>query len=150
MTRKSWSDFMAKASQPALFAPPSQPKRKRRGAFRPPEPYETDIQKVILEALKLHPLVRDIERINVIAGRLLGKGGKVSRFVRSSKPGRCDLEGMATDGKLICIEVKRPSNRSNTSKEQRERIDMVKAAGGYAGVATCVEEAFAIIEGRSS
>jgi hypothetical protein len=113
------------------------------------EPLEADIQKTILDGLALHPAVARIERINVIAGRLYVKGGKPSRFIRSCKKGRVDLDGFSASGKVIAIEVKRPSTRNNLSDEQRDYLDQVKRAGGLAGVATCYEEAAAIVEGRS-
>ena len=103
---------------------------------------------MILDALSIHPLVARIERINVIAGRLLGKYGKPSRFMRSCKKGRVDLDGFSVDGKIIAIEVKRPATRNHLTDEQRAYLDQVKKAGGLAGVATCYEEAVAIVEGR--
>ncbi|MBK8117619.1 MAG: VRR-NUC domain-containing protein [Candidatus Accumulibacter sp.] len=51
-------------------------------------------------------------------------------------------------GKVIAIEVKRPSTRNNLTEEQRAYLEQVKRAGGLAGVATCYEEAAAIVEGR--
>lgn len=149
--RAAWSDFAASRTlQPVLFDAAAlaqvQPKRRRRGTVKKLEPKEVDLQRVILEALRLHPRVADIERINVLAGRLLGKDGKAGRFVRSCRKGNVDLQGMAIDGKKIAIEVKRPSTRMDVSDEQRAFLDAVRAAGGYAGVATSVEEAFAIVE----
>ena len=84
-----------------------------------------------------------------MAGRLCGKDGKPSsRFMRSCKKGRVDLDGFSVNGKVIAIEVKRPSTRNNLTDEQRAYLERVKRSGGLAGVATSVEEAFAIVEGR--
>jgi hypothetical protein len=152
-SRRAWTDFASKASlQPALFDAAemarAQPKRRRPGSVKKPVVLERDIQRTILDGLRLHPLVSRIERINVMAGRLYGKDGKPSRFMRSCQKGRVDLDGFTVDGRVIAIEVKRPSTRNGLSDEQREYLDQVKRAGGLAGVATCYEEAAAIVEGR--
>ena len=152
-SRRAWTDFADRQHvQPALIDPAplarAQPKRRRPGSIKKPVILERDIQKVILQALSLHPLVARIERINVMAGRLVGKDGKASRFMRSCRRGRVDIDGFTTDGRVIAIEVKRPATRHTVTPEQQEYLDQVKEANGLAGVATCVEEAFAIVEGR--
>lgn len=151
--RRAWTDLSsAPHVQPALFDPvavaDAQPKRRRPGSAKRPALLEREIQSVILAALKLHPKVARIERINVMAGRLMGKDGSASRFMRSCAKGRVDLDGFSVDGKVIAIEVKRPHTRKNVSAEQMDYLGSVRAAGGLAGVATSVEEAFAIVEGR--
>jgi hypothetical protein len=45
--------------------------------------------------------------------------------------------------------VKRPSRRNEVTVEQREFLDDYIKRGDPAGVATCYEEAAAIVEGRS-
>ena len=153
--RKKWTDFAATACvQPSIFDPSTlakeQPKRRKSGTFPKPNIPEGDILRQIYEGLLLHPLVARIERINVISGRILGPNGKPGRFLRSCKKGRSDLDGFSVTGKVIAIEVKTPSTRNKLSVEQRAYLDDVKRHGGLAGVATCVEEAFAIVEGRCS
>ena len=153
--RKKWADFAATACvQPSIFDPSTlakeQPKRRKSGTFPKPNIPEGDILRQIYEGLLLHPLVARIERINVMAGRLHGKDGKPGRFLRSCKKGRSDLDGFSVTGKVIAIEVKKPSTRNELSVEQRVYLDEVKRHGGLAGVATCVEEAFAIVEGRNA
>jgi len=152
MARLRWRDYAGSVtSQPPLIAPadlPSQPKRRRPGAARKPDPLESELLGLIKAALKLHPQVADIDRINVMAGRLYGKDGKPSRFLRSCQKGRVDLDGFSKSGLVIAIEVKRPSTRGRVTPEQAAYLARVKAAGGLAGVATSVEEAFAIVEGR--
>ena len=69
--------------------------------------------------------------------------------MRSCKKGRVDLDGMMIDGRVIAIEVKRPSTRNDLTDEQRDYLAAVKNAGGIAGVATSYAEAAAIIEGRA-
>ena len=150
MTRRAWSDYVATQHvQPPLFEPPAQPKRRVKGKARHRrDPLEKDIQKLILAALRLHPMVARIERTNTGAGKLMGKGGGTSRFIRFGFPGQPDLSGLATDGRVIAIEIKRHSTRNNVSPEQRAYLDQVRDAGGYAGVATSVEEAFALLEAQ--
>lgn len=152
-SRKGWTDYMATSAvqAPLIDASelPAQPKRRRPGTVRRPVVKEIEIQRQILTALSLHPKVARIERINVMAGRLIGRDGKPSRFMRSCRRGRVDLDGFMTDGRVIAIEVKKPSTRHTVTDEQRAYLDQVAAAGGLAGVACSVEEAFAIVEGRS-
>lgn len=152
-SRKGWTDYMTtSAIQPPLVpadAIPDQPKRRRPGTVKRHIVREIDIQRSILKALSLHPLVARIERINVMAGRLIGRDGKPSRFMRSCRRGRVDLDGFMTDGRIIAIEVKRPATRNTVTEEQRAYLDQVAAAGGVAGVACSVEDALAIVAGRS-
>lgn len=154
-SRRAWTDYLSTASvQPplidkALLAETAQPKRRRPGTVRRPTILERDIVRQILDGLSMHPLVARIERINVMAGRLIGKDGKPSRFMRSCRRGRVDLDGFTSDGRVIAIEVKRPSARHKLSPEQRQYLDQVRSAGGLAGVATCLDEAVAIVEGMA-
>jgi len=150
--RKQWTDYLAVAQvQPPLVPPadiPAQPKRRRPGTVRRPVVKEIEIQRQILTALSLHPRVARIERINVMAGRLIGRDGKPSRFMRSCRRGRVDLDGISCDGLVIAIEVKKPSERHKVTDEQRAYLDQVAAVGGISGVACSVEDALAIVEGR--
>ena len=152
-SRKAWTDYMATTAVQAPLIEvselPAQPKRRKSGTVRRPVVKEIEIQRQILTALSLHPKVARIERINVMAGRLIGRDGKASRFMRSCRRGRVDLDGFTRDGRVIAIEVKKPSKRKKVTDEQRSYLDQVSAAGGIAGVACSVEEALAIVEGRS-
>ncbi|MBK8113487.1 MAG: hypothetical protein IPK44_02575 [Candidatus Accumulibacter sp.] len=99
VARKKWTDYAAKAStQPALFEAPEQPRRRRAGTCKKPSIPEREIQRQILSGLLLHLMVARIERINVMAGRLFGKGG-TSRFMRSCAKGRVDLDGFSVTGR---------------------------------------------------
>lgn len=153
MSRRAWTDYMTTASvQPPLISQDllvQQPKRRRPGTAKRPSILERDILKAILQALSLHPLVARIERINVMAGRLIGKDGKPSRFMRSCRRGRVDLDGFTKNGRVIAIEVKRPSTRGKVTAEQIDYLRQVRMSGGLAGVATSVQEAVAIVEGRA-
>lgn len=152
--RRQWTDYAAAQHvQPVLIDPAplavAQPKRRRPGTVKKPVLLERQIQGAILRALEIHPAVARIERLNVMAGRLLGKDGSASRFMRSCRKGRVDLDGFTVDGRVIAIEVKRPATRHTVTPEQQEYLDKVKAANGLSGVATCVDEALAIVEGRT-
>jgi hypothetical protein len=69
--RKQWTDYLAVAQvQPPLVPPAdisAQPKRRRSGSCKRPSIPERDIQRAILQALELHPMVARVERINVMA-----------------------------------------------------------------------------------
>jgi hypothetical protein len=146
--RARWTDFLGTVGvQPVLFDAPAQPGRRKPGTAKRREPKEVDIQGLILGALRLHPAVERVERTNTGAGQLW-QNGKPGRFVRFGFRGQPDLTGISTSGKVIAIEVKRPSTRNHLRKEQQEYLDQVRLVGGLAGVATCVEDAFAIVEGR--
>ncbi|MBK8117632.1 MAG: hypothetical protein IPK44_25435 [Candidatus Accumulibacter sp.] len=99
-------------------------------------PRARDIQRQILSGLLLHRRSLASERISVMAGRLFGKGGEPSRFMRS-RQGRVDLDGFSVTGKVIAIEVKRSSTRQQPHRGQLGiPLEQVKRAGGLAGVAT--------------
>lgn len=114
---------------------------------RLPEPLESAIQKTILAALRLHPLVKHAERVNVGAGRFARKDGSAGRFVRYGRNGQSDICGRMKDGRELAIEVKRPSNKNGATAAQLDYIADVQSGGGVAGVAWSVETALAIVEG---
>jgi hypothetical protein len=149
MTRRAWTDLLAaRHVQPPLFeALPAQPKRRKPGTVRRVEPREVELQKLILAALRLHPKVARIERTNTGAGRFLRRDGTAGRFVRFGFAGQSDLSGMSKCGRVIAIEIKRRSTRNDVSEHQRAYLDQVRAAGGFAGVACSVEDAYEILEG---
>lgn len=65
-----------------------------------------------------------------------------SAYQRSGVP---DLLAIAPKtGRLVGIEVKRPCLGKATELQLRQ-IDRINAAGGVAGIATCVEEALALV-----
>jgi hypothetical protein len=152
-SRQKWTDYAVLTSvhpvliDPALLAQ-AQPSRRRHKFARNPEPKETDITRIILDGLRRHPDVLRVERSNTGAGRLM-QNGKPGRFVRFGFVGQPDITGVARDGRVIAIEVKRRSTRNSTSEAQKAYLSDVRAAGGLAGVATSYEEAVAIVEGRA-
>lgn len=60
--------------------------------------------------------------------------------------GSSDLIGWTGDGRFAAVEVK--SHRGRVSEAQRAFIDAVRRAGGVAGVARTLNEAFAILGQR--
>lgn len=147
--RRAWTDFAdRKHVQPVLFEPPEQPKRRRAGTVKPPRMLEKDIKTAILNALRAHPLVLEVSVVGVSSGRIVRPDGSRTAWRRWGEAGTPDIVGRIKDRRRFRIEVKTPARRNTVTPEQRERLDETIAAGGLAGVATCVEEAFAIVEGR--
>lgn len=148
-SRQAWTDKLAGSSflQPALFDAPEQPKRRRPGSISKPVLLEKQIKTMIVKALELHPLVARVAVIGTSAGSLLRPGGSKSPWRRWGEPGTPDLCGKLKDGRVFRIEVKTPARRNTVTEEQQERLLETVLAGGLAGVATSIEEAFAIVEG---
>ena len=136
--------------QPALFEPPAQPKRRRSGTVKPPRPLEKDIKTAIFNALSAHPLVLEVAVVGVSSGRIVRPDGSRTAWRRWGEAGTPDIVGRIKDRRRFRIEVKTPARRNTVTPEQRERLDETIAAGGLAGVATSVQEAVAIVEGRAA
>jgi hypothetical protein len=66
----------------------------------------------------------------------------------AGQKGMADICGKLKDGRRFAIEVKKKETRNRLSYEQREFLADYIKRGDLAGVATSVEEAFAIVEGR--
>ena len=151
IARKKWTDFAAKASiQPALFEAPEQPRRRRAGTCKKPVVPERDIQRSIISGLKSHPAVRPetVERTGVYKGRVVRADGSIG-YAMAGQKGMADICGKLKDGRKFAIEVKKKETRNRLSDEQREFLADYIKRGDLAGVATSVEEAFAIVEGRA-
>ncbi len=70
-----------------------------------------------------------------------------TRMIRMAKPGTSDIQGLRkSDGRMICLEVKKPNTRANVTQLQANYLDMMSSYGAITGVATNAEEALAIIE----
>lgn len=150
-TRRAWSDFLADKNQVALFSSadlPVPPKRRRTGFLRPPQPLEAPIRRMICHALNYHPLVAWAEIANTGAGRFFMPDGNAGQFVRYGEPGQSDITGQMKDGRRLAIEVKRRPGLKATQAQQAY-LDRILSANGVAGVASSIEEAKAIVEGRS-
>jgi len=98
----------------------------------------------------MHPEVLTVSIVGVSAGRIEKPDGSRTPWCRWGEPGTPDIVGMlkGPPPRRFRIEVKTPQRRFAVTREQQARLDETIAAGGLAGVATSVEEAFAIVEGR--
>lgn len=151
--RRRWTDYASKMSvQPILFdqdlLTKAQPRRRKNGSVKRIEPSESAILDIIYQGLKIHPLVKRVERTGVYKGRVLRNDGSIG-YARAGQKGMSDICGKLHDDRKFAIEVKRPSRRNEVTVEQREFLDDYIKRGDPAGVATCYEEAAAIVEGRS-
>ena len=81
----------------------------------------------VLKALRTHPAVAWVERMNSGAVRIGG------RFLRFGWPGCPDVLGQLNDGRLLGVEVKGPAGKLRP--EQAVFLDRVRTAGGVAFVA---------------
>lgn len=95
----------------------------------------------VLQALRTHPLVAWVERMNSGAARM------GARFVRFGWPGCPDVLGQLKDGRLLGVEVKGPTGRLRT--EQAVFIGRIRAAGGVAFVARDCRDVLRELEKQS-
>ena len=147
-SRKGWTDLYADRNQPALFDAPAQPKRRKKGTTKPPKPLERDIKRMIVQALRLHPQVAEVNVIGVSCGQVKRPDGSLTAWRQWGEAGTPDLVGRLKDGRRFRIEVKTPARRHLVSPEQREMLAETRAAGGLAGVACSIDDAYRIIEDR--
>lgn len=91
----------------------------------------------VLKALRAHPAVAWVERMNTGAARL----GR--RFVRFGFPGCPDVLGQLHDGRLLAVEVKGP--RGRLRPEQKVVLTRVADAGGVAFVARSLRDVVAAL-----
>lgn len=103
-----------------------------------PEPTESQVLRAVLRALEYHPRVAWVRRLNSFAGRLARQDGKTSQFLRAGWVGAPDIIGQLKGGRLLSVEVKRPSGTE--SDEQADFRQLVTATGGLAIVARRVED----------
>jgi hypothetical protein len=151
--RRRWTDYASKMSvQPILFdqdlLTKAQPRRRKNGSVKRIEPSESAILDIIYQGLKIHPLVKRVERTGVYTGRVVRQNGSIG-YAKAGQKGMADICGKLKDGRKFAIEVKRRETRNSLTDEQREFLDDYIKRGDLAGVATSVEEAFAIVEGRA-
>ena len=67
--------------------------------------------------------------------------------IRLAAPGVSDIIGWTEGGRFVAIEVKAP--RGRVTDEQKAFLDLVRRSGGLAGVARSLDDARAILEGRT-
>lgn len=116
--------------------------RNKRLRLTRPEPTEGQVLKSALEYLQLDRRVAWIERMNT--GAYAVGTGKKRRWIRYGFKGCSDLLGQLVDGRLLAIEIKKPSG--GVSPEQREFLDIVQKYGGVSGVARRVEDVISLCE----
>ena len=147
---------MAGKSAPEL-SPSLVMKAKRKVAPRVDDgTYEATIQRDIIAFLRKHPKVSIVERHNSGKAMEMNSAGE-KRFIAYNtvfKVGgvrmrKSDIDCQLTNGKRLCIEVKRagwthPSNQREI--EQENYIKHVRAATGYAMFATSVAEVAAMLD----
>ena len=115
-----------------------KPKRVQKARRPSGKVLERDVLKGIVKALSLHRLVARVERNQ---SGLFREG---ERFIRVGSKGKADLTVYLKDGRYAEIEVKSPTGR--ITEAQFKRVYAIRAAGGLAGIARSVEDAFGIIE----
>ena len=81
----------------------------------------------VLKALRTHPTVAWVERMNSGAAKVGG------RFIRFGWPGCPDVLGQLRDGRLLGVEVKAQAGRLRP--EQSLFLERIRGAGGVAFVA---------------
>ena len=133
---------MGNANQPVLPTPPigegRNGKRERETAIvdlfglEQQQPRTLDRKEAaalaeVLKALRAHPAVAWVERMNSGAVRIGG------RFLRFGWPGCPDVLGQLNDGRLLGVEVKGPAGKLRP--EQAVFLDRIRAAGGVAFMA---------------
>lgn len=114
----------------------NKPTRKRTPSGNP---LESDIQKAILQALRLDKRVAWVARFN--SGTF--KDG--DRYIRANtQPGLSDILGMLHGGILFAIEVK--SATGSATDDQKIFLNLIETNGGKAGIARSIEDALKIIK----
>ena len=105
-----------------------------------PEPLEAQVQRAVIRALELHPSIVWVRRMNSGATKTASGG-----WVKFGFTGCPDVWAQANDGRLVVVEVKRPSGQP--TKEQAEFLMMVRSAGGIAFVARSADDVMTNLEG---
>ena len=110
-----------------------------------PEQTENQVQSSILEYLKFHHRVVWAERFN--SGAMIEDsedGSRNRRYIKFNTLKGCpDIFGMMDDGRLIAIEVKRPSWRKPTcdrEKTQEAFLALCREHGAIALFASRIED----------
>lgn len=99
---------------------------------------EGDIQKAVLEFLRIHPSVAWC-KVNTV-GKVKGRGG---HWMTLGYPGEADITGQMKDGRFLAIEIKMPGEKP--SQSQLEFLNMIKTNNGVAGWTDSIDGAKAIL-----
>lgn len=105
-----------------------------------PEPLEAQVQKAVIRALELHPSIVWVQRMNS-GGTKTASGG----WINFGFKGCPDVWAQARDGRLVVVEVKRPSGKVKV--EQQNFLDKVAKNGGIAFVARSADDVMINLEG---
>ena len=105
-----------------------------------PEPEESQVLRAVLRALELHPQIVWAKRMNSGAMKTLSGG-----FMRFGFPGCPDVWAQTRTGRLVVVEVKKPSGRA--SPEQIEFLRLVGSNGGIAFIARSADDVIAALKG---
>jgi hypothetical protein len=81
--------------------------------------------------------------MNTGAGRLARRDGTAGQWVKFGWPGAPDILGQMPDGRVLALEVKRPSGR--VRPEQAVFIGRVIGAGGLGAVVRSVDDVARVI-----
>jgi len=93
----------------------------------------------VLKALRAHPAVAWVERMNTGAARI------GNRFVKFGFTGCPDVLGQLRDGRLLGVEVKAAKGR--VSAEQSIMLERINGHGGIGFVARDCRDVFAALTG---
>lgn len=118
------------------MSPPGKPLK-----LKTPEPTEAVVLYDVLACLKqLQSLGRVVwyARFNTAAGKLQYGNSGVSQFIRFGFPGCPDIIGQMPGGRLLAIEVKRPSGV--VTDDQAAFLEMASHGGALAFVARSVSD----------
>ncbi|MDZ4250400.1 MAG: hypothetical protein U0990_09955, partial [Candidatus Nanopelagicales bacterium] len=133
--------------QKALDKVKPPPLRKRAPRLDAPhKPFERDVQRAIIEALRLHPRVIKVTRFNSGGSMHRGANGKDYLVMFSSEPVP-DLFVLLRGG-FAWLEVKRPGwQRPTDLREERQAafLAAVREAGGIGCFVRSIDEAIAVI-----
>lgn len=131
--------YAAMADVPPQFQSVIKAKRVQAPRQENPEiPYEAEILAQILSAIRARPDVAICDR------RQSGVFQDGNRMIRVGSRGVLDISGMMQGGRYFEIEAKRPGKKP--TDEQADRIDVVRAGGGIAGVAYSAADAMSILD----
>lgn len=101
-------------------------------AVQPSPPLESEVLAAVLAALRAHPRVGFVERMN---SGMMKKG---PHYVRFGFVGCPDILGMLKDGRFLAVEVKRP--KGHVTEDQIKFLSMVGWFGGLGFVAFSADD----------
>lgn len=101
---------------------------------------ESEVLPAVIAALRAHPAVAWVQRVNKGFGRLQRKDGSLSPPYFWAFKDAVDVTGQLRTGQRLEVEVKRPGE--NPKPGQMEFMDAVRGAGGVAFVARGVDDVF--------